>query len=90
MAKLTDRHEASLPYLVAAPGTAKGARLAWVGLRRLQRWINDDDLQRLTSEFGSTPTRGRQGQVLASYFTQDGKELAGNEAFEGAVDLRLG
>jgi len=34
---LTDRQVASLPYLVAAPSIAEGARLAQVGLRTLYR-----------------------------------------------------
>ena len=53
-ASLTDSQLAALPYLVASPTMAEGARLADVGRTTLYRWMNDHKfrtaLERLRGE----------------------------------------
>ena len=43
---LKENQLAALPYLVAAPTVAEGARLAAIGRTTLYRWMNDDDFRR--------------------------------------------
>ena len=64
-AGLTESQLAALPYLVASPTMAEGARLADIGRTTLYRWMNDHDfrtaLERLragASDLAHTELRG--------------------------------
>jgi hypothetical protein len=65
---LSDRQLAALPYLLAAPSVAEGARLADVGRTTLWRWMEDDDfrthLERLRSEAADLAHTELQGLML--------------------------
>ena len=65
---LTDNQVAALPYLVASPTLAEGARLADIGRTTLYRWMNDDGfrttLEQLRSEAADLAHNELQGLML--------------------------
>ena len=67
---LTPRQVAALPYLVATPTIAEGARLADVGRRTLYRWMQDDEfrsrLEQLRAEAAELARTELRGLMLKS------------------------
>ena len=67
-AALTDSQLAALPYLVASPTMAEGARLADVGRTTLYRWMNDHKfrttLERLRTEAAELAHTELRGLML--------------------------
>ena len=65
---LTDNQVAALPYLVASPSLAEGARLADIGRTTLYRWMNDDSfrttLERLRNEAADLAHSELRGLML--------------------------
>jgi hypothetical protein len=67
---LPDKQLAALPYLIAAPSLAEGARLADIGRSTLYRWMGDDDfraeLERLRAGASDLARIELQGLMLKS------------------------
>ena len=67
---LTESQLAALPYLVAAPTMAEGARLAEIGRSTLYRWMNDREfrttLEQLRSEAADLAHTELKGLMLKS------------------------
>ncbi len=67
---LHDRQLAALPYLIAAPSLAEGARLANIARSTLYRWMDDDDfrteLERLRAGASDLARVELQGLMLKS------------------------
>ena len=65
---LTDTQFAALPYLVASPTLAQGARLADIGRTTLYRWMNDHEfrttLERLRGEAAGLAHTELRGLML--------------------------
>ena len=70
LSDLTPRQLAALPYLVAAPTLAQGARLARIGRTTLYRWMSDDlfrsRFKELRSEAEELAQTELQGLLLKS------------------------
>ena len=67
-AALTDNQLVALPYLVASPTLAEGARLADIGRTTLYRWMNDPEfratLERLRAEAADLAHTELRGLML--------------------------
>ena len=67
---LTQRQQAVLPVMAAAPSLAEAARISGFNERTLRRWLDDDDfraeLARLRQESAELARRELQGLMLRS------------------------
>ena len=95
---LTDTQLAALPYLVASPTLAQGARLADIGRTTLYRWMNDHEfrttLERLrgeAAELAHTELRGLmlKGVLVLAEAMEDPSPNVRVRAARAAVSVGL-
>lgn len=97
-AGLTESQLAALPYLVASPTMAEGARLADIGRTTLYRWMNDHEfrtaLERLraeASELAHTELRGLmlKGALVLAEAMEDPSPNVRVRAAQAALSIGL-